>query len=60
MEAEGLLDRSDDFEIFPLHFCVESLLRETVNGFMEAWNSHPLRTEKNRSPLQLFYMVLQN
>jgi hypothetical protein len=26
--------------------------------FMEGWNHHPIRTENNRTPMQLFYVGL--
>ena len=58
MEREGLLERSDDFDVFCLHLCVGKLLSTTVDMFMEGWNHHPIRTENNRTPMQLFYVGL--
>lgn len=59
MEEEGLLNRSDDFDILCLHRCCTTLLQDTLSGFMEAWNSHPIRTENNLTPLQLFHCGLR-
>jgi hypothetical protein len=58
LEKEGLLERSDDFDVFCLHFCVGKMLSTTVEMFMEGWNHHAIRTEQNRTPMQLFYVGL--
>lgn len=54
MEEEGLLNRSDDLHIYALHVCIGKLLEDCVSNFMDAWNCHPIRTENNFTPIQLF------
>ena len=61
MEDEGILDVSVD-----LHFCALQLtclpvINAGMNQFRRAWNSHRLRTQKNRSPEQIWLDgMLQN
>ena len=49
MEEMGILD-----------FVSKSLVQEACARFQRSWNYHPLRTEGNRSPNQLFIAGLTN
>ena len=55
LERQGLLNPSDDFDIFVLHVVARKLLENAVAGFKDGWNQHPLSTEGNFSPTQLFH-----
>ena len=39
---------------FTLHYVFLSTINAALTTFKNAWNSHPLSTEQNRTPLQLF------
>ena len=54
MEEEGLLDPSDEIDLFCLHFVFIPRVNQQLNSFKEAYCRHKLRTEHNRSPLQLW------
>lgn len=57
-EQENMLDPSDDLDITCLHFVFLPKINETLNSFLDMWNNHKLRTEKNKSPIQLFMQGL--
>lgn len=58
LEQERILDPSSDFDIMCLHLCVGYFLSTTVDAFLDGWNRHPVRTEGNKTPIQLFYSGL--
>ena len=58
MEYEEILNPSDNFDIYCLHFVATKLLSEAVDGFMRGWNAHPISTESNFTPNQLFVIGL--
>ena len=60
MEEMGILDPLNELDIFCLHFVSKSLVQEACARFQRSWNYHPLRTEGNRSPNQLFIAGLTN
>ena len=53
MEEEGLLDPADDIDLLCLHFVFLPMINELLESFKAAYCRHKLRTEHNRSPLQL-------
>ncbi|XP_057216817.1 uncharacterized protein LOC130570501 [Triplophysa rosa] len=61
LEEDGLLDISSALHIFLVHFVFLPRLRKDLQTFAEGWNHHPLRTERNMSPQQLWEVgLLQN
>lgn len=54
MENEGLLDPMDEEHLFCLHFVYITRLQKSLDEFVFQWNSHPVSTEGNLSPEQLF------
>ena len=54
LEAEGVLDPINEVDIFCLHFVFLPRLNKSLADFQGSWNCHPLSTEGNMSPLQLF------
>lgn len=54
LEEEGCLDPSNETDMFCLHFVYLPRINFMLNGFIESWNNHPLSTENNYSPNQLF------
>lgn len=58
MESIGILNPSNDVDIFCLHTVASQLLSKIVAEFQQGWNRHPLSTEHNLSPIQLFWQGL--
>ncbi len=54
MEDEQLLDPDSEIHMFSLHYIYINRLNGALQQFSEAWNHHPLSTERNMSPMQLF------
>lgn len=54
MEEEGILDPMNKVDIFCLHWVYLPLLNKTLEEFRESWNNHPLSSEHNQTPNQLF------
>ena len=54
MEEIGILDPLNEVHLFCLHFVNKPYINYTIKLFIDAWSAHPLRTERNRSPTQLW------
>ena len=54
MEENGLLDIDDEVQLFCLQYIFLPRINESLQQFMTMWNHHPLGTESNLSPLQLW------
>ena len=54
MEEEGLLDCENEVHLYCLHYVFLSRINKSLEVFKEAWNQHPLSTEGNLSPCQLW------
>lgn len=54
MEAQHILNVENDTDLFCLHYVFIPSINSSLEGFRQAWNCHPLSTEGNRSPLQLY------
>lgn len=54
MENQALLDPVNESHLFALHFVYLPRINRSLAQFMEGWNSHGIRTEHNKSPVQLF------
>lgn len=54
LEEEHALDPDNETDIFCLHFIFIPRINESLLQFQHAWNNHPLSTEHNSSPLQLY------
>lgn len=54
MEEVGLLDPNNDLDLGALHFVFLPVIQSQLDLFREAWCCHPLRTEGNRTPSQLW------
>ncbi len=60
MEDLGLLilNPNDDVDLYCLHFVFMPLIQKQLDAFRQAWAMHPLRTERSRTPQQLWILGL--
>jgi len=54
MEKHNVLDISNNIQIFALHFVFKKRINQDLEQWQEAHNNHPIRTEKNKTPVQLW------
>ncbi|KAK3751318.1 hypothetical protein QZH41_019535, partial [Actinostola sp. cb2023] len=54
LERNGFLDVLDDLQMWCLHYVYLPILNRHLEAWKNAWIYHPLRTEGNKSPLQLW------
>lgn len=54
LEGVGLLDPNDDYDLFALYYIYFPLLNCHLQQFRCAWRHHPLCTERNQIPQQLW------
>ena len=54
MEDMGMLDPNNDIDIYCLNLCTKPLLQKTLSEWADGWNSHPVSTECNFTPKQMF------
>ncbi|XP_077065660.1 uncharacterized protein LOC143718491 [Siphateles boraxobius] len=54
LEEQGMLDLSSTLHLFCCHYVFLPRLQANLNVFREGWDNHPLRTEQNLSPNQLW------
>ena len=54
LESTGALDPDNDVHLFCLHYVYVPRISRHLDEWMDAWNMHPLRTEQNHTPLQLW------
>lgn len=58
LEQIGLLNINDPIHLFCLHYIFLPRINHSLCVFKDAWNCHPLSTERNLSPLQLWMLGL--
>ena len=58
MEDINILNPDNLLVLYPLHNVIMDVLQEHLIGFKNGWANHPLRTEHNRTPMQLRVMGL--
>ncbi|XP_057697765.1 uncharacterized protein LOC130919236 isoform X2 [Corythoichthys intestinalis] len=56
LEEEGHLDLSSNLHIFSCHYAFIPLIQRQLDIFRDGWDDHPLRTEGNLSPNQLWQL----
>ena len=54
LEDRGLLDPLNELHLFALHYTYIPRINKCLKEFKNQWQSHPLSSEGNRSPLQLY------
>lgn len=58
LEDLGLLDPNSEIDIYVVHLTFLPSIQKQLDIFQSGWASHPLRTERNRTPLQLWILGL--
>lgn len=56
MENENVLDLTNVNHIFALHYVFQPRINESLKTFQFQYNNHPLSTEHNKTPSQLFIL----
>ena len=54
MEAEGILDHSNEVDLYCLHYVFIPRINDSLKSFLEGWNNHAVSTEHNQTPCQMF------
>ena len=54
LENAGVLNPDNEVDLYSLHFVFVPRINASLSTFVSAWNNHPLSTESNMSPLQLY------
>ena len=54
MEHQHLVDPLDELDIYALHYVFLPRLQRSLSEFRHQWNNHPLSTENNMTPMQLW------
>lgn len=59
LERCGILDPNDDIQLWCLHHVFIPVINCHLTNWKNAWMHHPLRTERNATPMQLWITGLQ-
>ena len=54
MEDVYLVDINDDMQLFCLHYIYTPHINRSLHEWKEAWIRHPMSSEKNKTPMQLW------
>lgn len=54
LEDNQLLDPLNELHLFALHYTYIPRINKCLQEFKSQWENHPLSSERNRTPLQLF------
>ncbi len=54
MEQYSILNVNSEIDLFCLHYVYIPRINDSLHWFASTWNNHPLRTESNLSPYQLW------
>ena len=60
LEDIGVLDPCDLLDLYALHFVFIPVVQKQLDLFQAGWAHHSLRTEGNRTPLQLWILGLHH
>ena len=60
LEELQLVNINDPWDLYALHFVFLSVIQHHLDMFRTGWAHHQLRTERNRTPQQLWILGFQN
>ena len=55
LEEQNILDVDNDVDLYCLHEVFTDRINSSLSDFIGSWNSHPLTSENNQTPAQLFH-----
>ena len=58
LEDEHILDPDNDVDMYCLHEVFTVRINRSLREFVSSWNNHPISSERNMTPLQLFHIGL--
>lgn len=56
LEEEGFIDLSNEIHLFCVQYVFIPRLRSDLQHFTDSWNNHPIRTEANLTPQQMWHI----
>ena len=59
LENQNMLDPNDESQLWCLHYAFLPIINRHLKNWKDAWVHHPLRTERNKTPMQLWIGGLQ-
>lgn len=60
LELRAMLDATSELHLYCLHLVYLPLINEAIDEFVGQWNNHPVTTESNLSPNQLWIEGMLN
>ena len=60
MEDEGILDILDNVHLYILHYVFIPRINRSLDEFFQQMNNHPVSSENNQSPLQMWEKSTSN
>lgn len=54
IEDTAILDINNEVHMFCLHFVFMRRINASLHHFVDAWNNHPLSSERHLTPIQLW------
>ncbi|KAG9272154.1 hypothetical protein AMEX_G13113 [Astyanax mexicanus] len=60
LEEDGLLDIADCLHLYCVHYTFLPRLKDDLSRFAHGWDHHPIRTEQNMTPNQLWSLGLMH
>lgn len=58
MEDIGMLNPNSEIDLYSIHFLFLPLVQQQLDTFRQAWAVHRMRTERSRTPQQLWILGL--
>ena len=59
LEEESLLKVNNEEHLFYIHYVYKAVINQMLSNFKNSWLNHKIRTARNKTPLQLFIMGMQ-
>lgn len=59
LESSNYLDIDNEDHLYCLHLVFHDAINDSLRSFVQSWNNHKIRTAKNKTPMQLFIMGMQ-
>ena len=59
-KSSGVLDITNPVHMFILHYVYLPRINAAIENLVDAWNKHPIRTERNCTPEQIWSNGMTN